>query len=277
MLNAFGSRLCQENMRESKCTKSKDLPKAEFQIEIKKMFSLTFQCILSLEFDVCSIGGGWTPLYNQDAQVLWRVAITKEMIKKWGKRFSGIFPLERVHMIVKLTMPAENPKTGQVKEQNRKHRWLLGTAKLWMQATCRAGKHERGKPRAVCTIYTDFFFKCKFENECCYYAHGIKGSKTRLLYFPLNTRRTEREGCEKPILHRSPSIALSYTLWHSHAEKPTRQLMDMMLRKHSQVFPRKTGENPRDQKRNEDTNLFCKFLPFYIKRFLPNIWFLWSQ
>lgn len=162
MLNAFGSRLCQENIRESKCTKFKDLPKAEFQIEIKKMVSLTFQCILSLEFDVCSIGGGWTPLYNQDAQVLWRVAITKEM-KKWGKRFSGIFPLERVHMIVKLTMPAENPKTGQVKEQNRKHRWLLGAAKLWMQATCRAGKHERGKPRAVCTIYTDFFSNVNFK------------------------------------------------------------------------------------------------------------------
>lgn len=116
-----------------------------------------------------------------------------------------------------------------------------------------------------------FFFKCKFENECCYYAGGIKGSITRLLYFPLNTRHTEREGCEKPILRRSSSIALSSTLQHSHAAKTTRQLMDTMLRKHSQVFPRKIGENPKDQKRNGDTNLFCKFLSFHIKLFLPNI------
>lgn len=54
--------------------------------------------------------------------VIWWAVITKETIKKWGKRFSGIFPLERGHTAVKLTIPAENPKTGQVKEQNRKRR-----------------------------------------------------------------------------------------------------------------------------------------------------------
>lgn len=59
-----------KKIRESKYTQSKDLPKAEFQIEVKKkMFSLPFQCSLSLEFDVCSIHGGWTPLDSQDAHV----------------------------------------------------------------------------------------------------------------------------------------------------------------------------------------------------------------
>lgn len=45
--------------------------KQNFKLRLKKKFSLTFQCILSLEFDECSIDGGWTPLYNQDAQVLY--------------------------------------------------------------------------------------------------------------------------------------------------------------------------------------------------------------
>lgn len=89
---------------------------------------------------------------------IWRVVKTKEIIKKWGKRFSGIFPLERGHTAVKPTIPAEYPKTGQVKEQNRKRRSLLGTAKPWMQANM-----SEENPGLVCTIYTDFFSNVNFK------------------------------------------------------------------------------------------------------------------
>lgn len=116
--------------------------------------------------------------------------------------------------------------------------------------------------------YIQIFFKCKFENECCYYASGMKGGVTRLLCF-LSTQGTQRgRDVKSQFFAAPPSIALSSSPWHHHAAETARQSVGMMLRRRSEVFPRKVGEtHPMGLKRPCDTSLFCKFLPLHIKLF----------
>lgn len=119
--------------------------------------------------------------------------------------------------------------------------------------------------------YIQIFFKCKFENECCYYARGIKGSITRLLCSPFSTGLTEREGCEKPILRRS---SINCTQFYPVTQLYCQDHWAVSRRDAEKTLcglPEEGWGNLTGSERPGGSNLFCKFLPLHTKLFLPKI------